>query len=351
MASVLERAGVFRTVMQLRRLAPVPVVSIVTYHHIHDIAEYDTTYPYDPEVADATPRQFRHQIETLARLGTPIGMDDLVRALDGAPLPPNPMMVTFDDGYRSCHDVALPILRQLGVPATFFIATSFVADRKLYWWERIALALRNARRLRATIAYPRRITIDARDRSARRTLDDVVKNTRSLDVERFLAELFRALEVEWSPAIEAAHADKLIMTWDQVRALARAGMAIESHTRHHRVLETLDADALRDELAGSRADLERAIGRAPRALAFPVGRRISDLSIRRAVAEAGYRIAVSNSGGVNSIWPAALRAVLPFDPLAMDRIAMERSMSDAMFKTLLAIPQLGYRPRVSGNAP
>ena len=66
---------------------------------------------------DATPAQFRRHVETLARLGTPIGMETLIRALDGAALPPNPVMITFDDGYRSCRDVALPILRALGIPA------------------------------------------------------------------------------------------------------------------------------------------------------------------------------------------------------------------------------------------
>src|SRR5213075_2805424 len=111
--------------------------------------------PYDPGVADATPVQFRRQMEMLARYGTPIGIDDLVRALDGAPLPKNPVMVTFDDGYRSCHEVALPILRQVGMRAVFFIATSYINERRLYWWEKIAVALSQARVATARLTYPR----------------------------------------------------------------------------------------------------------------------------------------------------------------------------------------------------
>ena len=103
--------------MELRRHAPVPIVSILTYHHVSD---HDPSYPYDPNVADATPAQFRRQMEMVARYGTPIGVDDLVRALAGAPLPNNPVMVTFDDGYLSCHDVAMknvartPTARRIG---------------------------------------------------------------------------------------------------------------------------------------------------------------------------------------------------------------------------------------------
>jgi peptidoglycan/xylan/chitin deacetylase (PgdA/CDA1 family) len=60
-------------------------------------------------------------------------------------------MITFDDGYRSCRDIALPILEDLGVPATFFIATAFASGGKLYWWEQIAAALHGARTSTATL--------------------------------------------------------------------------------------------------------------------------------------------------------------------------------------------------------
>jgi peptidoglycan/xylan/chitin deacetylase (PgdA/CDA1 family) len=337
----LDRAGVLRGVMQLRRLSPLPIVGIFTFHHIHDASGSDA-YPYDPEVADATPEQFRRHLETVLRIGTPITMAELLRGLGGAALPPNPLMITFDDGYRSCHDVALPILQRLGIPATFFIATSFVIERRLYWWERIALALHDARRTHATITYPRRIEIDPRDPRSRQILNDLIKRTWALDVERFLDELCRALDVAWSPAIEAEHADRLIMTCDQVRALADAGMSVQSHTRNHRVLDTLPDAALRDELLGARLDLEREIGRPVEAIAYPVGRRVQQPRVRAAIAEAGYRVGFANVGGVNPLWPPALHSALAFDPFDLRRIATECSMSEAMLLTQLAIPALGY---------
>ncbi|HEX2686835.1 MAG TPA: polysaccharide deacetylase family protein [Kofleriaceae bacterium] len=269
-------------------------------------------------------------------------MTDLLRGLGGAALPSNPMMITFDDGYRSCHDVVLPILQALGIPATFFVATSFVTERRLFWWERIALALHTARTPRARLTYPWPIEIDVRDPAARRRLNDLIKNTRSLDIERFLEELCDALGVEWSQAIETEHANRLIMTWDQVRALERAGMTIESHTRHHRVLETLDDDALYDELVGSRSDFERELGHPVQAIAYPVGRRIQNPRIRTAVAGAGYQVGFANCDGINPLWPVALRDALAFDPLDLRRVSTCRAMTDAMFLTQLAVPALGY---------
>jgi peptidoglycan/xylan/chitin deacetylase (PgdA/CDA1 family) len=326
--------------MELRRHAPVPIVSILTYHHVSD---HDPSYPYDPNVADATPAQFRRQMEMVARYGTPIGVDDLVRALGGAPLPRNPVMVTFDDGYLSCHDVALPILRAVGVRATFFIATSFVTERRLYWWERIALLVGTSRRPQFELVYPQRASFDRTDPKLHEKLTDIVKDTADLDVERFLTELAAALGVEWTAEIETQHANRLIMTWDHVRALARAGMDVESHGRRHRVLQTLDVAALDDELTGSRRELEAQLGRPVRAVAYPVGRRINgDRRIRHALAAAGYQLGMSNKTGVNRWLPPALRALSPIDPFDVRRLATDRSISDAMFLTQIALPQLAY---------
>ena len=326
--------------MQLRRYVPVPNLSIVTYHHV---AEQDPTYPYDPDVADATPQQFRRQMETLARYCTPIGIDELIRAVEGQPLPKNPVMVTFDDGYRSCHDVTLPILRAVGVRATFFVSTSFIEERRLYWWERIALVLKQTKLTHATITYPQPMELNLADPKVRNQLLDLVKGTASMDIDRFLNELCIALAVEWNREIESEYANGLIMTWDQVRALARAGMDVESHGRRHRVLNTLDTDMLHDELAGSRADLEAALGRPVRAVAYPVGRSIARKThIRDAIASAGYRIGLTNASGVNRVWPLAMRGVMPIDPFDVRRLSTDRTMSDAMFLTQVAVPQLAY---------
>ena len=53
-------------------------------------------------------------------------------------------LITFDDGYYN-NTLALPILQEFNVPATFFISTNHVLQNKSYWWdvhhrERIARA-------------------------------------------------------------------------------------------------------------------------------------------------------------------------------------------------------------------
>jgi len=42
------------------------------------------------------------------------------------PLPKKPIIITFDDGYKSNYDYAYPVLKELGMKATIFIGTAYV---------------------------------------------------------------------------------------------------------------------------------------------------------------------------------------------------------------------------------
>lgn len=335
LAKLLGKAGGTAAILRVRARLRLPVLSILTYHHV---CEPRPDYRFDPNTADAAPDQFRRQMTLVKEHFTVIGIDELLASLDGAKLPPNPCLITFDDGYRSNLEVALPILRELDMKAVFFIATSFVSERRLYWWDRIAYIVATSMRERIQVTYPRAMTVELRDRAAaRETLVAPVKDEAGLDLDRYLLELATAAGIPWSREAETELADELIMTWDEVRKMRDAGMDIESHSRHHRVLQTLDAAGLRDDLDGARADLAREMGAPSRVIAYPVGRTIAPYpQVREAVAAAGYQCGLTNASGVVPLWKKVDR----FD---VGRLSLDRALSDEMFLAQLAIPQLSYQ--------
>lgn len=337
LADGLHRVGALAFALDVRRRTRLPLLSVVTYHHIY---EPTADYRFDDAVADASPAQFRRQLELLRRHCSPVTLADVVAAIDGAPLPPNPVLIAFDDGYSSSLLTAAPILREFGMRAVFFIATDFVDDRRLYWWEAIAYLCKQSPRRSIELRYPEPVRVDLDAPTAMWRINRIVKN-HALDVTRFVAELAAACGLQWTAALERELCDQLIMTWDDVRALAALGMDIGSHCRSHRVLQTVPHDELHDELAGSRAVLERELGQPVRAIAYPVGRPIlGEQHLVEAVAAAGYDIGFTNASGVNALRPMpGMPTLHRFD---VRRLATEREMSDAMYLAQIAVPPLAY---------
>ena len=136
----------------------------------------------------------------LKRYFTLIDTRDLDAWRAGGELPPNPAMITFDDGYRDNHDVVLPILRRHEAKAVFFVATCYVTDRRVFWWEHVNHV---DRRLTAGPADPGggapapqalelALGTAGERRAAVKVLLKLVKAEPGLDMERFLDELYRS---------------------------------------------------------------------------------------------------------------------------------------------------------------
>ncbi|MEO6549480.1 MAG: polysaccharide deacetylase family protein [Ferruginibacter sp.] len=61
---------------------------------------------------------------------TPVLLSQLVDfVLHKKPLPPKPVLITFDDGYRDNYTVLYPLLKQYGVSANIFLVPSMISER------------------------------------------------------------------------------------------------------------------------------------------------------------------------------------------------------------------------------
>ncbi|WP_238532817.1 polysaccharide deacetylase family protein [Halalkalicoccus jeotgali] len=76
-----------------------------------------------------TPGRFRRQIEWLADAFEPLTMSGAIDRWRRDSLPRNPAVVTFDDGFRSTVETALPILEANGVAATHYVVPGLLGER------------------------------------------------------------------------------------------------------------------------------------------------------------------------------------------------------------------------------
>ncbi|MGC2245422.1 MAG: polysaccharide deacetylase family protein [Terriglobales bacterium] len=234
-----------------------PAAAILAYHSVVE----------DPQLTDyilGSSRariHFERHIETLARKFSPVTIDDVAEfAKSGKRLPPRAVAVTFDDGFADNYEVALPILSRYGVPATFYIMVEAVENGTLPWYCRIRFAFNTTKKSSWTYAETKRTyplgTPDER-RAAMPAAWDRGAALAGRAQEEFVESVERALDID-PQAAKAKHG--LMMDWEQVRSLKKAGHTIGGHTLSHpNVAQVSEGDA-RSEIAGCKRALEEKLG-------------------------------------------------------------------------------------------
>lgn len=260
---------------------------IVNYHRV--LETRDPLLHPEPDI-----RTFRWQMKLLADCFNVLPLHDAVEALARRTLPPRAVCITFDDGYRSVHDHALPILKEFNLPATVFVTTGYMTESNL-WNDRILEAVR---RLPTGLLDLREFGMPVYPLSnmeeRRRTLHEVMEKVKYLppqerhDVIRKLEEL---------AAQDFPH--RLMLTREMIARLAAEGVEIGGHTISHPILTRLDDEAANAEIAGSKRDLEAIIGKPVRLFAYPNGKTGKDFNEKhvRMVKEAGYTAAFTTERG------------------------------------------------------
>lgn len=227
-------------------------------------------------------------------------------------LPARAAAITFDDGYRDNHDVALPLLQKHGMKAAFFIATGFTGGGAMFN-DRVIEAVRRCAADALDASDAGLGVLPLADASQRRqAIATLLSAVKHLDPAR------RAAAVEG--IVQAAGADApadLMMDEPQLRRLAACGMRLGGHTRTHPILRVLDDAAAHREIAGGRDDLQAMTGEPARLFAYPNGRLGDDFEPRHAdlARSAGFSFAFTTHAGVSDAGTPAflLRRFTPWD--------------------------------------
>jgi peptidoglycan/xylan/chitin deacetylase (PgdA/CDA1 family) len=276
-AGVLSHTGLTRVVSSLSGASRAPL--IVGYHRVvEDFASSAETAI--PSLLVSVGMLERH-LDWLGRRYRFVDLDELGALLEsGRPIDRPVAAITFDDGYRDFHDLALPTLRKKGVPAALFVCTDLVGTERAQIHDKLYLLLGRRRShvpLNADVPLPD-ITGMKPYPAMRALLESVPWNG--------LQQVVEALEAEDSIP---EHTYSPSVTWEGLDRIRRAGMVVGSHTRNHIVMTNESHQRVIDEVVESRRELERKLGAPVRHFAYPSG--IYNASSVNAVAAAGYRFA------------------------------------------------------------
>ena len=210
-------------------------------------------------------------------------------------LPARAACITFDDGYADNEQVALPILKRLGLQATFFVSTGF-SDGGLMFNDGVIEAVRRAPAGTYDLTSLGLGRHSLGDSTSRRVASDALIGQlkyRPVGERRALVERLAA-------AVQATLPADLMMRPAQIKRLYNAGMEIGAHTINHPILATLDDEEARAEIVEGKNQLEEMTGAPVTLFAYPNGKPGRDYGPRdvELVKKAGFAAAVSTTRGV-----------------------------------------------------
>jgi phosphopantetheinyl transferase/peptidoglycan/xylan/chitin deacetylase (PgdA/CDA1 family) len=159
------------------------------------------------------------------------------------------LMITFDDGYFN-NTLALGVLEDFQVPATFFISCGNVWEQKAFWWDAYRHELAKA----GVSAREQQVKIRTLKALAPDGIDDY-------------------LQAHFGKAVLHPHSDAdRPFTPDELRDFARSKWVhLGNHTRDHAILTNCGMQEIGRQIRGCQQSLRELTGQAPIAIAYPNG--------------------------------------------------------------------------------
>ena len=323
LSTIGVRLGVFDHVLTM----PSGSLIVFNYHRIRpDDPNFTTSF--DEDVFGPTAQELRDQLRWLKKKARILCEREVIEILDSQEPPREGCaLVTFDDGYKDNFELAYPILRELGMPATFFVPTDLVERRRVGWWDCIAYFIKKTKKDVIEFEGKRFLLEKKRKETIRFFLNRMASEECQVS-SSLLDQLREICGISFPGSREQ---DEQLMTWEEIREMWRNGMTIGAHTHTHRVLARLDGEDKKRELTESKDILERELGCKVCSIAYPLGGKEHFTKHTCQLAcESGYKLGFSFDDRINS-WKTV-------DRYDIKRLASPRDLD--LFKGATLLPHI-----------
>lgn len=241
-------------------------VTIVMYHYVRDLA-----HSRFPAIKGLSLERFHRQLDHIQASFTPITVDDILEALayPKKDLPPNPILLTFDDGYSDHFLNVFPLLDERGIQGCFFPPVQAVLEHVVLDVNKIQFLLAVVPDVSALLNQVFSFLDEFRSRSELKTKEEylsLISETHRYDPHEIIvfkrllqrelpqqirSEIVRRLFSQHVSSDEDAFACELYMSVDQIACLHRHGMHIGSHGYSHAWLDRLPPEGQMYEIDSS----------------------------------------------------------------------------------------------------
>ena len=261
-APLLHSTGALR---RLHRRSLPGVVSVVTYHGL--LREPLSV----PDSCFLGLDHFTAQMEYLARHFQVLHLED---AFGPDPHPTDRPLacVTFDDGFASAHDLALPVLERFSIPASMFVVTGLIDTADTVWSARLHQAVCATSAPEVTFAglrFPLGSRAARSDTSTR--LQQLIKTLREPVFDAALDDLLAQLDQRRAEPAATWEPFRMLRS-DQIRQMSRRDLVrVGAHSASHQILTRTSPDDACAQIHASLRTIAALVERPSRTFAYPNG--------------------------------------------------------------------------------
>lgn len=240
------------------------------YHRIN-------TLESDFNLLCVSPTRFRQQMLYLKRNYQIIRFED-----DWSLLDQDAVAITFDDGYKDNLENALPILKELEIPATVFVSTGTMGQDRELWWDELENLLLVGK------AFPQELWLDDTEFHCRWRTDTYEHRKNCYTALHYLMKNYAEAERrddwlrqlwQWKGAKRKARKENLTLSAQECRRLAESKViSIGAHTVSHPSLAGLDRQAQEREAGISIECLSRILQKEITLFSYPFGNPEKDFN-------------------------------------------------------------------------
>lgn len=237
-------------------------LTIVMYHYVRPIK--NSRYP---EIKGLEYDFFKQQIDFLSANFNIVSPDEVCDAVTRKnPLPPNAVLLSFDDGYADHFNYVFPVLLNHGISGVFSMPAKILAERKVLDVNKIHFTLASAdpakiiADLKEQLNYYRGSEFEIPEFDELYAQYAVANRWDPAEVifikrilQTVLPERLRYLITEklfkkFIPVSEDAFVSELYMTMEQIQTMTKCGMSFGIHGYDHKWLGNLAEDEMKQDI-------------------------------------------------------------------------------------------------------
>lgn len=266
-------------------------VTILVYHHIADHED-----PLTSKLGVVTrPDVFEKHIRYFARHFDMVSGSDLV---SGA-LPRKPLLITFDDAYRSVLDTASTVLKTANAPSLFFINPATMLGSSLPVDNILSLAAEvlGKQQLMALLNIN-----ETEPTSVPGLIANVISKWTQAQIAEAKQQLCAAMGTN---ELELRRTSKLFLGVTDIKTFASLGIEVGNHSMSHTFFRSLSSAELETEIVRSRELLEKLSGQRVQCLSIPYGNALDATEGALRVARRSHKAIFLVHAKSNRFKPAA----------------------------------------------